>query len=334
MKLAYYEAASTDEEQLTSSLPQVETMLFPTYLDGGHLPTGADTIDLLSVFVDSRVSATVLDALPNLKLIVARSTGYDHIDINTCEKRGITVCNVPSYGQNTVAEHAFALILALSRKIFQSYERTEKMNFSRDGLEGFDLKGKTLGAIGCGAIGQHAIQIGKGFGMQVVAYDVHPDLELATQVGFTFVDSVTRVLQQSDVITLHVPYLPETHHIINMENITFIKPGAILINTSRGALVDTKALLWALDNHIISGAGLDVLEEEQETFDHAALHSREFSKTTDSAALLNNHMLVDRDDVIITPHNAFNSKEAKQRILDTTIENIQAFIAGKPQNVV
>src|SRR3989344_6900660 len=113
MKLAYYEAASTDEEQLTSSLPQVETMLFPTYLDGGHLPTGADTIDLLSVFVDSRVSATVLDALPNLKLIVARSTGYDHIDINTCEKRGITVCNVPSYGQNTVAEHAFALILAL-----------------------------------------------------------------------------------------------------------------------------------------------------------------------------------------------------------------------------
>src|SRR3989344_4971241 len=219
MKLAYFEATSEDKG---FALPGVEILSLPNHIDEQHLPPDPITIDLISIFIGSRISVAVLDALPNLKLITTRSTGYDHIDITACKQRGITVCNVPAYGENTVAEHAFALILALSRKIFQSYERTEKMNFSRDGLEGFDLKGKTLGVIGCGAIGQHAIQIGKGFGMHVVAYDVRPDLELATQVGFTFVDSVTRVLQQSDVITLHVQYLPETHHIINMENITFI----------------------------------------------------------------------------------------------------------------
>lgn len=312
MKLAYFEATSADEDQLKANLPNLQTMLSPTQLDKEHLPTDPSTIVILSVFVDSRISATVLDAMPNVKMITTRSTGYDHIDIVACKKRDITVCNVPSYGENTVAEHAFALILALSRKIFQSYERTEKMNFNRAGLEGFDLQGKTLGVIGCGAIGTHSIQIGKGFGMQVLAYDVRPNQALAKQIGFTFADSIDAVLKQSDVITLHAPYLPQTHHLINMANVKLIKPGAILINTARGGLIDTEALLWALDNHILSGSGLDVLEEEETL----------------------NRTLIDRNDVIITPHNAFNTREAKQRALNATIGNIQSFIEGNPQNVV
>lgn len=334
MKLAYYEVTPQDEGQLTVALPQLEIVSFSTHLDMGHLPENGADINLLSVFVDSRISTAMLDALPNLKLIATRSTGYDHIDLVACKQKNITVCNVPSYGENTVAEHAFALILALSRKIFQSYERTEKMDFTRAGLEGFDLQGKTLGVIGCGAIGRHSIRIGQGFGMQIIAYDVHPDVALAKQLGFTYADSITAVLQQSDVITLHTPYLPQTHHLINMENIKLIKPGAILINTARGALVDTQALLWALDNHILSGAGLDVLEDEEDTFDHVALLSANFSKTKDMTALLRNHILIDREDVIITPHNAFNSREARQRIFTTNLENIRAFIAGQSQNVV
>lgn len=334
MKLAYYEVKAEDKNQLATTLPQLEIVSFPAHLDTDHLPEKAVDINLLSVFVDSRISTAVLDALPNLKLITTRSTGYDHIDLVACKQRNITVCNVPSYGENTVAEHAFALILALSRKIFQSYERTEKMDFNRDGLEGFDLQGKTLGVIGCGAIGRHSIRIGKGFGMEIIAYDVRLDQALAKQIGFTWADSVDAVLKQSEVITLHTPYLPKTHHLINMENIKLIKPGAILINTARGALVDTQALLWALDNHILSGAGLDVLEDEEDTFDHVALLSANFSKTKDMAALLRNYILIDREDVIITPHNAFNSREARLRIFTTNVENIRAFIAGQPQNVV
>jgi|SRR3989344_4048563 len=331
MKLAYFEATSEDKG---FALPGVEILSLPNHIDEQHLPPDPITIDLISIFIGSRISVAVLDALPNLKLITTRSTGYDHIDITACKQRGITVCNVPAYGENTVAEHAFALILALSRKIFQTYERTEKMNFSRDGLEGFDLKGKTLGVIGCGAIGRHSIQMGKGFGMEVIAYDIHPDRAFAKQASFSFTDSVATVLQQSDVITLHVPHTSETHHIINMETIKHVKPGAILVNTARGGLVDTEAILWALDNHILSGVGLDVLEDEEDIFEHQDLISSDISQAKDTAALLRNHMLIDRNDVIITPHNAFNSRESRLRVVKTTLENIRAFIAGNPQNVI
>jgi D-lactate dehydrogenase len=290
--------------------------------------------ELLSVFVSSKVDKAVLDGMPNLKMIATRSTGFDHIDMEECGKRGIVVCNVPSYGENTVAEHAFALILALSRKIFQSYERTERLDFDREGLQGFDLKGKTLGVVGTGRIGQHSIRIGAAFGMKVIAYDAFPKPEMAAEMGFAYVDSLGELLGQSDVITLHVPYMPETHHMINKENVRSIKRGAVLVNTARGALVDTEALLLALEEGIISGAGLDVLEGEDETFEDVAVMSRGFSGNADLKALLRIHILVARRDVIITPHNAFNSAEAVRRIFDTTVENIQSFINGKPVNVV
>jgi len=244
------------------------------------------------------------------------------------------VTNVPHYGERTVAEHTFALILALSRKIFQSYERTERMNFDREGLMGFDLSGKTLGVIGTGNIGRNVINIGLGFGMKVLAYDVSPDTAYATARGFSYAESVDELVHNSDVVTLHVPYLDSTHHLINKERLEHIKPGALLINTARGGLIDTAALLWALQEKKLAGAGLDVLEEEHDTYDRIEFLSQDTHQTEDLMTMVRNHVLVSRADVIITPHNAFNSEEAVSRIFDTSVENMLAYMKGAPLNVV
>jgi D-lactate dehydrogenase len=333
MRIAYFEAEQSEPRKFREIFPKEQLTILPEPLNENTV-AAADDAEIVSVFVCSCVTEHVLDQMPNLKMIATRSTGFDHIDVLACNRRGIVVCNVPTYGENTVAEQAFALILALSRKIFQSYERTERMNFDRRGLTGFDLYGKTLGVVGTGNIGKHAIRIGRGFSMRVIASDVKHDARLAAELNFTYADSLEDLLSQSDVITLHVPYLPATHHLINKENVKDIKRGAILINTSRGAIVDTEALLWALEKKILSGAGLDVLEEENDTYEHIQLLSEGFPKNKDLSTILRNHILIDRDDVIITPHNAFNSVEAEQRIFDTNTENIKSFEAGKPINTV
>ena len=209
----------------------------------------ADAV-VLSVFVHCQVTRALLDQLPNLRLIAARSTGYDHIDLDACNERGIPVSNVPRYGENTVAEHTFGLILSLSRKIHKAYQRTVAGDFSLQGLEGFDLKGKTLGVVGAGSIGLHVIRIAKGFGMNVIAYDVRPNDLIAEVLGFEY-HSLAYVLANADIITLHAPYMPATHHLINAETIKLIKHGALLINTARGGLIDTEALIDALDQGIL-----------------------------------------------------------------------------------
>ena len=288
--------------------------------------------EVLGVFVHCLVSREILDRMPNLRLIAARSTGYDQIDLEACNERGIPVSNVPRYGENTVAEHTFGLILALSRKIHKAYQRTVAGDFTLQGLEGFDLKGKTLGVIGAGSIGLHVIRIAKGFGMDVIAYDVRPNTLIAEVLDFEY-HPLEYVLANADIITLHAPYMPATHHLINAETIKLIKPGALLINTARGGLVDTEALIDALDQGILSGAGLDVIEgeelmEEEERFMRAPEAGDQLRM------IIRQHILLRRPDVVITPHMAFFSKEARERILDTTIENIGAFFAGKPLNVV
>lgn len=288
--------------------------------------------DIISVFIYSHVSADILKKTPRLKLIATRSTGFDHVDIETCKKRGITVANVPFYGENTVAEHTFALILALSRKVHQGYLRTIRGDFSFEGLQGFDLKDKTIGIIGTGHIGIHAIRIAKGFGMNVVAYDVRKDNFMAETLGFKYVP-FDDLLSESDIISLHAPYRKETHHMINKENVRKIKKGALLINTARGGLVDTEALALALDQKILAGAGLDVLEGEELIKEERQILSKEYS-VGHLKTLLQNHILLNRENVVITPHIAFNSKEAFLRILDTSISNINAFLSGKPENVV
>lgn len=258
--------------------------------------------------------------------------GFDHIDVSYCKEKNITVSNVPTYGSYTVAEHTFSLILAITRKLLPAIEKAKKGDFTPTGLEGFDIHGKTLGIIGAGHIGGNVARIGLAFGMTVLVFSRHTDEELQKQ-GAKFVDLDT-LLGSSDIITLHVPLTKETEHLINLGNIEKIKKGAVLINTARGGLVETQAVLTGLEKGILYGAGLDVLEEECDLREEKELLTAEFFKTCDLKTDLLNHVLLTRDDVIITPHNAFNSKEALAQINDTTIDNIKAFLSGTPQNVV
>jgi len=309
----------------------------PVFIDGivsdDHLPPvdAADAI-IISVFVDSNVTTKVLDAFPNLKHIATRSTGFDHIDLKACAARGISVSTVPGYGEITVAEYAFALLLSLSRRVYEGFDRIrETGNFSPEGLKGFDLYGKTFGIIGTGRIGKHAARIAGGFGLQVIAYDLYPDQAAAETIGFRYL-SLEELLKTADIVSIHVPYTPENHHLINAARLALMKPTAVLINTARGALVDTPALATALKNKIIAGAALDVLEEEgvlKDEFGYLAGGHQ----GANFKAVLAGHILFDLPNVIITPHNAFNTQEALERILDTTLENIKNFLVGVQSNL-
>ncbi len=311
----------------------VEISYFESDLRSDNLPEEKD-FDVVSVFVSSLVDRAVIEALPNLKLIATRSTGFDHIDADYCRQKNIKISSVPAYGDNTVAEFAFALLLDLSRKIYESYDKLrEEGDWSVESLRGFDLEGKTIGVVGVGRIGQHSIKIANGFGMKVIANDAFPKIDLESKLNFKYV-SLDELFQQSDVITLHVPYIPETHHLINKESIKIMKDGAVLINTSRGPVVDTVALLQAVKSGKLGGAGLDVLEEEnasREEFDFILKGER---REVDWKTVLANRLLIDLPNVIVTPHNAFNTKEAVQRIMDTTILNIENFTKGNPQNLI
>jgi len=308
-----------------------KTVMISEPLEESSADIAADA-DIISTFIYSKLDKTILDKLQKVRLISTRSTGFDHIDMQECAKRNIMVCNVPLYGENTVAEHAFALILALSRNLKTSIIKTSQLKFDLAGLKGFDLKDKTLGVVGAGAIGLHSIRIGRGFGMNVLAYDAFPKSILAEVLGFEYV-SLDRLLQESDVITLHVPLMESTYHMINMDNIHLIKRGAILVNTARGGIIDTEALAKALDEGILAGAGLDVLEGE-ETIKEEAQLLVDTLPVEKLRAIVRSYALLHRDNVIITPHVAFYSIEAEHRIIDTTVENIEHFLQGNPQNVV
>jgi D-lactate dehydrogenase len=286
--------------------------------------------EILAVFVEAPVNKTVLDKFPKLKLIATLSTGFDHIDLKECAARSISVENVPTYGENTVAEHAMALLLALSRRLVPSVKRVKEGVYDFHGLRGVDLKGKTVGVVGTGHIGANFIKMISGFDVKIVAFDVKQNDELKAKFNVNYV-TLEGLLAESDFISLHMPLFPSTRHIINKENIKTIKKGAYLINTARGALIEPEALLWALEKEQIAGAGLDVLEDEHliENYEKVISSDDHQIKTT-----MINQMIIDHHNAIITPHNAFNSTEALQRIIDVTVENILAYMDGKKQNEV
>ncbi len=330
--ICFFEVAPGERATLKKFKPKGFTVrLYAERLEEAETSAYRDA-DIVSVFIYSHIGADTLKKSPRLKLIATRSTGFDHIDVDACRKRGVLIANVPFYGENTVAEHTFALMLALSRKVHQAYFRTIRGDFSFEGLQGFDLKDKTLGIIGTGHIGLHAIRIAKGFGMNVIAYDVVRNNFMAETLGFRYV-SFEELLGTSDIISLHAPYRKETHHMINKNNIGKIKKGALLINTARGALVETEALALALDKGILVGAGLDVLEGEELIKEERQILSKNYS-IENLKTQLQNHILLNRENVVITPHIAFNSKEAFMRILETSINNINSYLAGRPENVV
>lgn len=284
----------------------------------------AKKYDVISTFIYSQVTSEVIKQLPNLKMVATRSTGMDHIDCVECEKRKIQVANVPVYGSNTVAEYAIALLLAVAKKIVPAHQSVEEGEFSPDGLTGVDIYGKTLAVVGVGKIGQNVVRIARGLGMKVLGVERSADPLLAKKMGYRPVDLET-ALKEADFVTLHVPSIPETHHLINKKNIKLFKPGSILINTCRGSVVETEAIVWALNNKVLRGAGLDVTEDEDKVENISMVTTKQPTKE-DLQEVLSFHLLRDRDDVVFTPHNAFNTQEAIERIVKTTVENINQFI--------
>ena len=291
--------------------------------------------EIISCFINSQLSKEVLEKLPNLKFIATRSTGFDHLDLNVCKAKGVLVANVPGYGSHTVAEYTFGLLICLVRKIYDAYHRVrETGNFDLTGLKGRELFNKTLGVIGTGRIGINVIKIANGFGMKVIAYDKYPNDELEQQLDFEYI-SFEELLKQADIITLHVPYNTETHHLLNKNNISLIKTGAYVINTSRGGVIETEALYQALKSGQIAGAALDVLEEEEGVKEEQELLVKgKIAESEKLKTILLNHIFIDLDNVIVSPHNAFNTEEALESIVAMTIDNIDGYLKGKPINLV
>ncbi len=333
--ISFFELEKWEEKYLSQELKKVKNLKLNFFFD----PISKNKLkkikgsDILVPFIYSRINKEVIQVLPNLKYVTTMSTGFDHIDLAECKKRNIKVSNVPYYGENTVAEHTFALIFALARRLPESIERTMGGSFSPKGLRGFDLKGKTIGLVGLGHIGEHAAKIAQGLGMKILASDPKPNKGIVKKYGVKYT-TLNNLLKNSDIVSLHAPYNEKTHYLINKKNIKLIKKGSYLINTARGGLVDTEALIWALKKNILAGAGLDVLEEECFIKEEKELLTKPFQKKCDLRKVLQGHMLIRDKRVLVTPHNAFNSGEALQRILDTTIENILAFLKHKHINKV
>jgi D-lactate dehydrogenase len=274
-------------------------------------------------FVNDRLDRPCLEALARLgvKHLALRCAGFNSVDLPAAKELGFSVTRVPAYSPYAVAEHAVALLLALNRKIPRANNRVHDMNFALNGLVGFDLHGKTAAIFGTGKIGRATAQILRGFGMRVLAYDPYPSIEWAQQNSVEYSDPQT-LARLSEVISLHIPLTPQTHHIIRQETLELIKPGAILINVSRGALVDTKALIGALKSGRLGGVGLDVYEEEEGVFFEDL--SGKILQDDELARLLT------FPNVLITAHQAFLTHEALAEIARVSVTNLAASAKGTP----
>lgn len=329
----FYDSTELDKSQISEAMSQTDHRW--EFVDQKIDPSNVNSdTEVISVFVTSTVSREIIESLPKLKLIACRSTGFNNIDFEAAKERGITVVNVPTYGESTVAEYAFTLLLALQRKL-REVLAAENQQFTPQELNGHDLDGKTIGVIGTGHIGQKSIKIANGFSMRVIAYDAFPKNELQDSLNFKYVD-LDRLLEESDVVSLHTPYLPTTHHIINKERLQKMKPESILVNTARGELVDTKALIEALDSGKLGGAAIDVVEGEL-LLDHheeTALLRSDILPEEVMRHSVEISVLKKMPNVIISPHNAFNTVEAIQRINQTTSRNIIDYWYGDTPNKV
>jgi D-lactate dehydrogenase len=332
MKIAFVGVQKWEEAFLQKHFPEAVVSLEKLGPNTVTSFTATDA-EILSTSIYSTLSAEVLSYFPNLRFVCTRSTGFDQIDVEYCKTKGIIVSNVPEYGSHTVAEHTFALLLALTRKIYKSISQVKQFNFDHEDIQGMDIFGKNLGIIGLGKIGLEVLKIAKGFGMNTLVYTRTQDPQLAAQYGFSYVD-LDSLLAQSDIVSLHLPYSSATHHILNSENIKKMKKRSYLINTARGGLVETEAILEGLNAHILDGVAIDVLEEEKELSEEVDILSTEYQKDADLKTLVLDHVLINHPQVIITPHNAFNSTEALEKILAVTQQNIKAFQNGNAINAV
>ena len=322
MKTAFFNTKRYDEQSFVA-----------TNVDYGHELTffeprlTLDTASLVSgfsavcVFINDELGADTLGVIAKkgVELIALRCAGFNNVDLAEARNLGIKVVRVPAYSPYAVAEHAVGLIMALNRKLYRAYNRVRDDNFSLDGLLGFDLYGKTVGVVGTGKIGQCFAQIMAGFGCKLLAYDVRPNPS-CLDMGVTYVEMLD-LLANSDIVSLHCPLLPSTHHIINQQSLQHLKPGAMLINTSRGGLIDTQAVIDGVKSGQVGYFGLDVYENEEELF---------FEDLSDTVIQDDTFQLLQSfPNVMITAHQAFFTKEALRNIAATTLANMSDIEAGR-----
>jgi D-lactate dehydrogenase len=332
MKIVIYETEFWEREAFESLKGDHELAFIESVLSERNASQNADA-EIISTFIYSEVTPAVLKKLTNLKMIATRSTGYDHVDLDYCRQAGIVVCNVPTYGCHTVAEHVFGLLLTISHHVVDAVNRTRRGEFSFKGLEGFDLHDKTMGIVGTGEIGECVVKIANGFGMRIIAFDPKPKEALVSDYGLQYTTFDT-LLAESDIITLHVPGTDKTYHMISSDEFSKMKDGVILINTARGSVVDTPALVTAISDQKVAAVGLDVLAAEPVIREEAELLRSAFQDIYDTTTLLADHILLRLRNVFITPHSAFYTREAVGRILEVSENNIQAFIRGERLNEV
>ncbi|TCO08323.1 2-hydroxyacid dehydrogenase [Natronoflexus pectinivorans] len=320
-KIALFSSKSYDKEYFERFKPQseIEIRYFKSALneDTTELAKGYDVV---CVFVNDQINQTVLTYLKNhgTRLIALRCAGFNNVDLEAAKDLGIKVVRVPAYSPSAVAEHAMALILTLNRKTHKAYNRVREGNFSLERLTGFNIHQKTIGVIGTGKIGKAFCEICLGFGAKVMAYDLYPDSNLEEK-GVLY-SSIDELFRQSDIISLHCPLNSDTKHMINKDAFKVMKDGVMIINTSRGALVDTKAAIKALKKHKLGYLGIDVYEQEENLF----FHDHSESIIEDELIM----RLISFPNVLITSHQAFFTHEALEQITTTTYENITDFAEG------
>lgn len=316
--ILFLEVDPQDQEIIRKEFPHADIRSEP--LEGTALIDAARGKKVISCFIYTRFTADVLKNLPDLKLLCTRSVGFNHIDLDACASFGIDVCNVPDYGSHVIAEHVFALLLTALRHITEAGTQVREGDFDYHGLRGMALMGKTLGIIGTGKIGASVAKIAHGFGMKLLAVDKCRVLELESVYGLRYTDMNT-LLSDSDIITLHVPALPDTIHMMNEDTISRMKNGVIIVNTARGELIDSAALLKGLNSGKIARALLDVLE-----------HEKDFTW---------NKKLISHPNVIVTPHIAFYADDSMRRMATDSLQSIHEWKEGKtlqhrvtPQKIV
>ncbi len=322
MRITFFSAKPYDKEFFIkgNSTFNFEFTFFETHL-GPHIVQAVEPADAICVFVNDKVNKQVIAVLAQkgVKVIALRCAGFNNVDLDAAKAHHIKVCRVPAYSPEAVAEHALAMILTLNRKTHKAYNRVREQNFSLHGLLGFTMKGKTVGVIGTGHIGAEFCKIMQGMGCQVIAYDVNQSPHLI-QKGVQYLP-LNEVLKQSDIVSLHCPLMPQTHHLINAKTLATMKKGAMLINTSRGGLIDTPAVIEALKEQQLGYLGIDVYEQEEKIF------FRDLSENIIADDTL--QLLMSFPNVLVTAHQAFFTKEALEQITDVTLNNVHQLLHNK-----
>ncbi len=316
--IVFYDVTKEQEKWIKTKYPKLSVVFKSGKLNLSNLPN--PKTEILSVHANCKIDANMLSKLPNLKLIATRTTGIDHIDLATCKKNKIRVVNAAGMNAQSVSEFTFGLIVNSARQINDGARRVEGGRFDDKGFVGTELAGKTIGVIGTGAVGGGVLRIAKGFGMKLLANDAFKNTKLQKELKFKYV-TVKEILQKSDVISLHVPSTPKTKHMINTKTLKFVKPTAGIVNTARGAIVDSKAVLTALKSKKLAWYAADVLEIEHNIF-------------TDKAMGAVDKQLVAHEKSLITPHMAYGTSEAVARVTSETLQHINDFIKNKPQKFV